>query len=294
MNHEPDSALPADAEGDERLVARLAEASTLADQGRWGEAFALLQEEEAAHPEDATLLCMLGVTARESGVKNVAYDYFRRCLAQDPTDPVILTTAGTAIADWDDPDAERVLRLAALTSPGLASARLNYGSYLAREGLFDAAIPELVAARDLEPDDPAIRSELGVAYLLSGRADEGLNELEEAVLGSGEDFWLQALFGLALVDAGRFEEGAEQLHAASAARADDWEIHIAAALAAAGEEWQDEAWAAISRADLAPGADDALIREAEELLEQGSEQARAFLQEEIAAPLLRARLLART
>jgi Flp pilus assembly protein TadD len=206
---------------------------------------------------------------------------------------VILTTAGTAIADWDDPDAERALRLAALTSPGLASARLNYGSYLAREGLFDAAIPELAAARDLEPDDPAIRSELGVAYLLSGRTDEGLNELEEAVLGSGEDFWLQALFGLALVDAGRFEEGAEQLHAASTARADDWEVHIAAALAAAGEEWLDEAWAAISRADLAPGADDALIREAEELLEQDSEQARAFLQEEIAAPLLRARLLSR-
>jgi predicted Zn-dependent protease len=295
MTDTPDSRFPPEPQpgDDERLAARLAEASSLAEDGRWGEAFDLLREEEADHPDDATLLCMLGVTARESGVRTIAYDYFRRCLAQDPVDPVVLTTAGQAIAEWDDADAERVLRLAAMTAPGLASARLNYGAYLTREGLFDAALPELEAARDLEPDDVAIRWELGVAFFLSGRAAAGLDELEVAVQGSPDDSWMQAVYGLALVVAGRFEEAAEQLHAASTARAEDWEIHVAAALAAAGEEWEDEAWAAISRADLAPGADDAVIREAEELVEEGAEAAREFLRDELAAPVLRERLLSR-
>jgi tetratricopeptide (TPR) repeat protein len=280
-------------DAEESLAERLAEASSLAEQDQWDEAFELLLHQEAAHPEDATLLCMLGVAARRSGADGMAYDFFRRCLAQDPEDPVLLATSGAGIAAWDDPDAERVLRLAALSAPQLSETRLRYGAYLAREGLFDAAIVELEAARDLDTDDAEIRLELGIAYLLASRTDLGLTEFAEALSRTPDDTWIQALYGLALADAGSADDAAEQLVAASLERVDDWEVQVAAALAAAAEEWTDQAWDALSRADLVEGADRALLREVEERIESGAEAARDFLQQDVAAPILRTRLLLR-
>jgi len=277
----------------DRLAERLAEASALAEQELWQDAFETLIGEELSHPDDPTLLCMLGVAATEVGAGGMAYDFFRRCVSQDPEDPVLLTTAGAALARLDDPDAERVLRLAALTAPHLPAARLNYGAYLAREGLFDAAAAELEAARDLDTEDTSIRYELATTYLLSGRGDDGLLEFAEALARTPDDTWIQALYGLALFEAGRTEESAEQLLAASLERFDDWEIQAATALATAGEGWTDQAWEAIARADLAPGVDESLVREVEDRLELGSDAAGAYLRDEIAAPLLRARLLSR-
>jgi predicted Zn-dependent protease len=282
-----------DAGAAEQLAERLAEASALADEDRWDDAYELLLDEEATHPDDPTLLCMLGVAAREAGADGQAYDFFRRCVAQQPADPILLATAGSGLAAWDDPDAERVLRLAALTAPQLALARLNYGAYLAREGLFAAAIDELEAAREFEPENATVHLELGVAYLLAGRSDDGLSEFADALALSPEDDWVQALFGLVLAEAGRMDEAAEQLHHASLARIDDGELQIAAALAAAAEGWEDEAWAALARADLLADVDRALIREAEERLEAGADAARDFLVGEIAAPAIRARILSR-
>jgi Flp pilus assembly protein TadD len=284
---------PAGASGDERLDERLSEAAALADQGQWGEAFELLLAVEEAYAEDARVLCMLAVAADACGAGGMAYDYFRRCVALEPLDPELLATAGRGLARWDDPDAERVLRLAALTGPNQPAARASYGSYLAQSGMLDAGIAELEAALVLESTDPDIRYQLAVAYLLAGRGDEGIAELAETASLAPDDTWVQAVLGLALADAGRMDEAAEQLHAASHAREADWEVQLAAALAAAAEEWSDHAWDALARADLAPDADARLIREVEETIEDGPASARHFLQGELAAPVLRARLLAR-
>jgi predicted Zn-dependent protease len=293
LNHNPDSNAAPDPAPDERLAERLAEASQLAEQGSWDEAFAMLLEEERTSSEDPALLCMLGVTARESGASGMAYDFFRRCVACEPADPVLLATAGNGLASYDDPEAERVLRLAAITAPHLAVTRLSYGAYLAREGLFDAAIRELEAARDLAEEDPSIHYELGVAYLLAGRGEAGLDALGEVLARTPDDTWVQGLYGLGLAEEGRMDEAATQLQSASLGRTDDFELQIAAALTAAAEDWADEAWAALARADLAPGADRSMLREVEEYLEAGAGAARGFLRNEFAAPVLRTRLLSR-
>jgi predicted Zn-dependent protease len=284
-----DESRPSDA-ADDPLQARLAEASALGDQGEWDAALQILVGLESDHPDDAVLMCMIGVAARESGADGMAYDFFRRCVALEPTDPVLLTTAGMGIASSDDPDAERVLRLAAIAAPSILDTRRNYGIFLARHGLYETAIDELEAARALDPADIHVRFELGVAYFLGGRTDEGLEQLGEALGRDESDPWEQALYGLALAESDRLEESAEQLHAASVVLVDDWEIQAAAALAAAAVEWVDASWDALSRADLSDGADQALLREVEERLEQGPEPAREFLREEVAAPLLRERL----
>src|SRR5690606_32673007 len=94
------------------------------------------------------------------------------CLAEEPTDPHVLALAGSGLAALDDPEAESVLRLAALTAPDLPEVRLQYGAYLAREGLFEEALTHLRAAVDLAPDDATIHGELGVAYGLMGNVED--------------------------------------------------------------------------------------------------------------------------
>ena len=277
--------------GDAAAVAEMvAEAESLGAEERWEEARELLLEALPDHESDALLLCWLGIASERLGDEGEAYEFFRRSLAQAPTDPFVLAAAGTGVSAYDDPDAEGALRLAAITAPQFPFARSAYGAYLAREGLFDDALRELEAARDLAPDDAAIRAELGVTMLLAGRTAGGVDELEEA-LSKLDEPWLRGLYGLALLETDRREEGAEVLHRASTERPEDVEIHLLSALASAVEGWEDEAWAAIARAELAAEALDAdLIREVEEAVEDGPEAARDLLREHLGPSLLRERL----
>lgn len=268
----------------------VAEAESLGAEERWDQARALLLEALPDHPHDPLLLCWLGIASERIDEDGQAYDFFRRCLAEEPSDPFILAAAGSGIAAFDDPDAEAALRLAAITAPQFPFARSAYGAYLAREGLFDDALRELSAARDLAPDDVAIRAELGVAMLLAGKTEDGVTELEEALSGT-DDAWLRGLYALALIETGRTEEGAEHLYRSSRERLDDLEVHLLSALASAAEGWEEEAWAAVARAEDASDASDrALVREVEEAVGDGPEAARDFLREHLGPSLLRERL----
>lgn len=276
----------------------LEQAATLGEEGRWDEARDLLLEELEDHPEDPALLCALGVASRELGSDGEAYEFFRRTLATEPQDPFILATAGNGVAVYDDPDAESALRLAAITAPDLPFARVSYGAYLAREGMFDDAVRELEAARGLTPEgageEVAVRAELAIAYLLAGRRDDGIAELEEALAADAEDAWLRGLFGMALLEAGRSEEAAEALHRAAAERPGDMEAQLLSALASAGEGWEDEAWNALARAELsAEEMDAALLQEVEEVIGTGPDEAREFLATQLAPTVLREWLLQR-
>ncbi|HET7462723.1 MAG TPA: hypothetical protein VFJ82_15820 [Longimicrobium sp.] len=268
----------------------VAEAQALGGEDRWDEARDLLLEALPDHPDDALLLCWLGIASERLGEEGEAYEFFRRTLARQPVDPFILAAAGTGVSMYDDPEAESALRLAAITAPDFAFARSAYGAYLAREGLFDEALKELTAARDLAPDDGAIRAELGVAMLLAGKTEPGIAEVEEA-LSHADESWLRGVYALALLETSRTEEGAEQLYQVSRDRLDDLEIHLLSALASAAEGWEDEAWAAIARAEEAAEALDAdLIAEVEEAVGDGPEAARDFLREQLGPTLLRDRL----
>jgi Flp pilus assembly protein TadD len=275
------------------LEARMAEASELGDAGHWQEAFELLAAEEEANPEHPVLLCMLGVASRELGIEGQAYDYFRRCVHAEPSDPLVLVTAGTGLASLDDPEAESVLRLAALTAPNLVEARLSYGAYLAREGLTEQALDELRAARELDPSDAEVRSELGATHLRAGDSALGVEELGEAVALLPEDAWTRVLYALALQQAERGDEAAEELYRASLDDESDGEAQVLAALACAAQGWEDEAWNALARAAEAASAPaPALLHEAEEAVEEGADAAAELLAAEVAPSMLRERLFA--
>lgn len=273
------------------IESTLEQALALGDEGRWDEMAQLLGDALQEEPEDPYLLGWLGVAEQELGNEGSAYEYFRRCLAQDPLDPNLLALAGSALAAFDDPEAEGALRAAALTGPEIPMARLQYGAYLAREGHFDEALDHLRAAVQLAPDDPVTHGELGTALALKGDLEAAAPEMETALDLAPDDSWTRLLLGLVYAELGRIEEAAEAIVQAAEEQEDDAEAQILAALAAAAVGWDDAAHDALARAEFAAAAADAaMIAEAEERIVAGRKAAKAMFLETLGPSSLRDRL----
>jgi Flp pilus assembly protein TadD len=272
----------------EQLLER---ARSLGEEGDWSGAAELLREHLDEFDAEPAVHCWLGVAERELGLAGMAYERFKRALQLEPTDPYLLATAGSGIATFDDPDAERALRTAALTAPDVALARLMYGAYLAREGFGEDALRELRAASDLDPEDPQTAYELGVAYALGGKIELACDAFGDAVRLDPEDGWVRTVFGLLLLEAGRDEEATGELISGARASPDDVDAQLAAALAAAAGGLDDAAYEMLERARLlAAEGDLALLADVEERLEAGADSAAAALREDFAPDLLRSRL----
>lgn len=236
----------------------LERAARLADEGRWDEAVRLLAEQERQHPQNATLLAMLGVAARELGADGLAYDFFRRAWAEQPDDPAVLLAIGTGLAALDDPDAEAALRAAALLAPHDADAHLAYGSYLRREGHLDSALDQLERALALDPESAAVLTELGCAYWQAGRLAEAADRWAAASARDPSDARPRVLLALLRWDTGAADEAAAELLRAADCAPDDGELQLLAALAAAACGWADIAEDRWGRAErLAPVTVDA-------------------------------------
>ncbi len=269
----------------------LQQALALGEEGRWEEMARLLHDALRQEPDDPYLLGWLGVAEQELGNDGAAYEYFRRCLAQDPLDPHLLALAGSGLAAFDDPEAEAALRAAALTGPDVPTARLQYGAYLARAGVFEEALEHLRAAAKLAPDDPTVHSELGTALALKGELESAVAEMEVALDLAPDDAWSRLLLGLLHAELENLEEAAESLIQAAQELEGDAEAHVLAALAAAAVGWDDAAHDAIARAAyIAEGSDLALLEEAEARVVSGRRAARAMLLETVGPSALRERL----
>lgn len=273
----------------------LEEALGLADEGDWAGAAELLREALADEAEpSAEVLCWLGVAERELGLSGIAYERFKQALSLDPQEPFVLATAGNAIAQFDDPDAESALRAAAMLGPDLPLARWMYGAYLTREGMLPEARGELDAALELDPDDAVIRYESGVWHLVSGNPEEGIAELFRSADLDPDDGWVRVVLGLALLGSDRPDEAAAEFDAGARLRDDDVEAQLLAALALAAEGHDDRAWEMLERARLrAEGTDTLTVHEVEDRMNDTPSAARRLLDSTLAPSALRERLATR-
>jgi tetratricopeptide (TPR) repeat protein len=260
-------------------------------EGAWDAAAELLRDHLEEFDEDPAVHCWLGVAERELGMEGVAYERFRRSLALGPEDPYVLATAGNGIAAFDDPDAEQALRTAALLAPGVAVTRLLYGAYLAREGMAADALVELRAARDIDPDDPQIAYELGIAHAFVLDWDGAVDALSDAVRLDPEEGWTRVVLGLVLLEGDRLEEATGELVSGARILENDVEAQLAASLAAAASGLDDTAWEMLERARLnALDADMVLVTAVEDRLDAGYEAAGEMLSDEVGPDLLRSRM----
>ncbi|MEM7417175.1 MAG: tetratricopeptide repeat protein [Gemmatimonadota bacterium] len=264
------------------------------DEGDWEGAADLLREYLDDFDDDPAVHCWLGVAEREMGAEGVAYERFKRALALEPEDPYVLATAGNGIAYFDDADAERALRTAALTAPELAVTRLMYGAYLVREGFSEDGLRELGAARELDPDDPQIAYELGVGFALAEDHDRATDALADAVRLDPEDGWNRVVFGLELIEADRLEEAVGELVAGARLREEDVDAQLAAALASAAIGREGTAYEMLERARIrAADPDLTLVTGVEDRLDGGYEAATSMLVDEFGPNMLRTRLAER-
>jgi tetratricopeptide (TPR) repeat protein len=88
-----------------------------------------------------------------------------------------------------------------------AAERFRLGMALYQEGRYDAAIPDLLGAADLNPKGAGIRFFLGICLLLTGQTDSGIGELQAAI-SLGESVYLEeAHFYLAKALLGKGDVG---------------------------------------------------------------------------------------
>jgi tetratricopeptide (TPR) repeat protein len=269
----------------------LKHALQLGEEQRFEEMAQMLAEVLQDEPDEPYILGWLAVAERELGNDGAAYEYFKRCIAAEPLDPQLLALAGSGLAAFDDPEAESVLRTAALTGPELAITRLQYGAYLAREGMFGEALEQLEAAARIEPDDPVVHGELGIAHALKGNLDAAATAMERALALAEDDSWTRLLHGLVLFELRRIEEAAEELVRAATERPQDAEAQVLGALSAAAVGWDDAAQDALARAEFAEeGADPELLTETEDRIAVGADPAATFLRETVGPSILHDRL----
>jgi tetratricopeptide (TPR) repeat protein len=282
---------PATPHANAELEVILERARRLGEEGDWEAAAAELRDALPEWPEDPTLLCWLGVAERELGMDGVAYERFRTAVGLETDDPVLLAVAGTALASFDDPDAEGALRTAALLAPRVSEVRWRYGAFLSREGFLEQALEELDASVELDPESPIAYYERGVARSLDGRMDAAIDDFARSV-ELDDDPWARSVLGLALVVAGRVEESVLELELAGAHGLDP-RAHLLAALAHAA--FDDEgAWRHLEMArGGAEGTEQLVVEEVESRLADGPDAARRFLVATLGPTTLRERLMAR-
>lgn len=273
------------------VEATLKHALQLGEEQRFDEMAQMLAGALQKEPDEPYILGWLAVAERELGNDGAAYEYFKRCVAAEPLDPQLLALAGSGLAAFDDPDAETTLRAAALMGPELAITRLQYGAYLAREGMFVEALEQLEAAANLEPDDPVVHGEMGIAHALKGDLESAAASMERALALAEDDSWTRVLHGLVLFELRRTEDAAEELVRAAIERPQDAEAQVLGALSAAAAGWDDAAQDALARAEFAEeGADPELLSEAEDRIAIGADPAAALLRETVGPSILHDRL----
>jgi tetratricopeptide (TPR) repeat protein len=265
-----------------------------AEDGAWDQAAEVMRDALESDPEDPYLLCSLGLAERELGMDGIAYERFKQVLATKSEDALLLATVGTAIAAFDDPSAEPALRTAALLAPNLPQARWMYGAYLSREGMVDKALEELAAAAELDPEDPMIPLEQGVAQAFGGDFESAYLSFARSVELEPRNGWGFVLLGLAALQSGDLEESCPALEEGARVCPDDLEAQLLAALALRATGWKERAFEMLERGRFAAeGSDPSLVEQAEEQMEMGPQAALEFLEDSLGPSSFRQRLMER-
>lgn len=240
----------------------LGPARSLIRDGKLDEAHDALQGLRADHPEDPSLLLMLGEVLLAQGKPADAAPVLRKAQDLDPTRDRVSFQLGTALAATGDGAGalsafERELQVS--QNPDvLAMCRLNRSLLMQQSGRWMEAAEELEYALQFRPDRPEIYADLATAYLQAGKPDAATGALDR-----GADYGLSSAphrysVGAALYRAERYPDAVTQFRAAVEADPDLAEAHrsLGAALDKAGRP--TEAAAELERyLELRPSAPDA-------------------------------------
>lgn len=119
------------------------------------------------------------------------------------------------VYEWDGPGAARALRRALDLNPSLATARLNYASYLSTQGRHDEALRETRRAVDLDPLSIRTHTLGTVLLLFMRRYDEAVELARRGLEFEPDSAFTLAFQGVAYAEQGRLETAVGNLERAA-------------------------------------------------------------------------------
>ncbi len=188
-------------------------------RGHQPEAIGYFRHSLALDTQAADTRFNLAVALEKNGDNPGAAEEYRHSIRLDPSLPAVRLEYGRFLAKEADFDGaisefEAALRLRpeserALSS--LAQAHLGAADLLARENRLAEALPHVLSAVTIQPDNPQALNNLGTVQSALGRHAEALAAFARAIRAHPD--YVEARYNLAaeLADAGRYTEARDQL-----------------------------------------------------------------------------------
>ena len=124
----------------------------------------------------------LGVLERDRGRLDLAMEEFRKALALDPRDALVLGEVGlTESVQGHDAEAERAFEASLAVDPQAAVVHSNYGNHFFRLGHLERALAQYREALRANPDFTQAYNNLGSAYYRLGKSDLAIAAYREAL-----------------------------------------------------------------------------------------------------------------
>jgi TolB-like protein/Tfp pilus assembly protein PilF len=119
------------------------------------------------------------------------------------------------VYDWDGPAAEKALLRALDLNPTLATARLNYASYLTTQARHDEAVREIGRAVAFDPVSKRTNTDATSLLLFARRYDEAIEFARKGREFEPKSAFALAFQGVAYAEKGRFEEAVDNMERAA-------------------------------------------------------------------------------
>jgi Flp pilus assembly protein TadD len=174
--------------------------------GDYPEAILFYRRALALEPDNQKALTELGVTLLDAGSPNEASEVFQKILIKAPRDPKAQIGLGEALLALDQPipAAERLRQ--GLASGGDPKGFRALGVAEDLLGRFPEADEDYRKGLALAPDDPALRSDLGLSQALAGDFADSIANLRAAAAAPGATAQYRLNLALGLGLAGRMSE----------------------------------------------------------------------------------------
>jgi len=167
-------------------------------------------------PDDPGLLFAWGTALVRTRESEAAADIFRRLLLQNAQNASVHFLLGQAYAQQQDyPNAEKELKTAIQIDPRLPEAHYYSGLVYLHQSQFEPAAAEFRSELELRPGDPLSTYHLGFALLSEGQLPEAVASLRQAIQLKPDYEAAQFELGRALLQQGEASEAVQHLEIAT-------------------------------------------------------------------------------
>ena len=187
------------------------DASDAMNKGDHQTAIPLLKRALAEEPSDPIVHNSYGSALAMTGRHDESMAEYRRAIALSPDYPDAYNNLGSALVRKGRPDeAISQFEKAVTLQPAFGEARAGLGGALAGKGRVAEAIPHLQRAAELIPENPGVLVNLALALSLAERSAEAIPVAQKAVaLTGGQDPLVLDMLGRLYAQAGRVPDAIE-------------------------------------------------------------------------------------